>query len=422
MTIVFAGSSSMAPGSPLPEALARALGVPAGAWIALGRDGARLRDWIEPTWPEGLRASAIVMLLTGNDLGPRADDVRAVDQALRARAPIVVWLPPLPYPAGSPVHGRDRRMRDALSLAGVARVELAVALSPGHFAPDRVHLTRGGYDAFARQLAPALRQALGVREALASAPPMGWLVTPRGERLPLTSTDALWMARALEGEGGGEADARAITSTMLRRWALLLDGGERAFGTLTDLVVGRLRGPDPYDAERGEVALRGYSQPVAVQWRAEAGERGARRARIRSLAWDAIAPVRRRAGLELVTGRAPLTAAPAIPVAERSVVERRMREFAGWRLVAVPGAANVFVSTESSRRMREPIVLGADRAHGPAPLVAGAGPASVPAPVRARRGGFPVIAGPLGALVLASIGGLVGYWALGWREAREATA
>lgn len=409
--VAFAGSSSVALGSPLPPALAVELGMNGNEWIALGRRSARLRDWTRPVWPDwpaGLEADAIVVLLTGNDSHPSADEVTEVDRALRGRAPIVVWLPPLPYPSDSSVAGRDRRMRAALAEARVARVTTTVVLEAEHWGRDRAHLTAAGYRAYARQVAPALREALGPRSAPpvlsptpadaptpAAAPPrpdaapvvvvpsspapsslpgpsgsaIGTLVTVRGTRLSLTSTDALWMARALAGEGGGEADAYAVTSTMLRRWAMLWDGGTRSFGSLTDLVVGRFRGASPYDGDTGEVALRGYSQPVAVQWRTQTGDRAERRRRIRSLAWDAIESWRRQAVLRLFTGRAALTAPSAVHFADRAVVEAGLRRNPGWRIVAVPGGANVFVSVSGSRG-REPHVIGADQSAAPTPLEA----------------------------------------------------
>ena len=392
LRVAFTGSSSMESTAPLPARLAAELGLSAGEWIALGVRGSGLAHWGRPaTWPSDLRPEAIVMLLPGaNDGAPSAERVLAADRALRAHAPVVIWLPPFPYPEGSRVRGQGARMREALARAHVVRVEPPVRLASSDWAPDGVHLTRAGYRAYAEQVAPSLAQALALRAPSVprpGAPPntpaitapspapapaawpssvMGTLITGRGARLPLTSTDALWMARALTGEGGREPDALAITSTMLRRWALLWDANQRTFRTLTDLVVGRFRSATPYDGDAGEVALRGYSQPVAVQWRAQgSADARARRARIRSLAWDAIDPVRRQAILRLFTGRAALSAHAAVHFAERSVVERRLREHPDWQLVPVAGALNVFVSAPQSRALREPRVIGADQAPPP---------------------------------------------------------
>lgn len=359
--VVFVGSSSVSASSPLPGALATELGLARGASTAQGRVGSRLALWTRPPWPAGLTTDAIVVLLTGNDARPTAASVAAVDHALRERSPIVVWLPPLPYRAGSSAAGRDRRMREAIAAAGVAHLAIDVELAAQHWARDRVHLTRAGYHAYAREVAVALRAALAV-EPIATAPapvadaPLGRLVTPQGAELPLLGLDALWMARALAGEGGPGPDAYAITSAMLRRWAMLWDGGERRFGALADLLVGRFRGASPYDADAGEVELRGYSQPIAVQWRTRRGERAERRRQIRSLGWEAIEPWRREAVLRLFTGQAPLVAPGAVHFAARSLVERQVAIHPGWRVVRVPGAAHAFVSLGASRG-REPHVL-----------------------------------------------------------------
>ena len=425
LRVAFTGSSSMESTAPLPALLAGELGLGEGEWIALGVRGSGLAHWGRPaTWPSDLRPEAIVMLLPGaNDGAPSAERVTAADRALRAHAPVVIWLPPFPYPEGSRVRGHDARMREALAAARVVRVELPIRLSASAWAADRVHLTRAGYRAYAAEVAPSLAQALALRApsmpaimppastpAPAITPPspalvrpgtqIGTLITGRGAHLPLTSTDALWMARALTGEGGREPDALAITSTMLRRWALLWDASQRTFRTLTDLVVGRLRGATPYDGDEGEVELRGYSQPGAVQWRTQgsADARG-RRARIRSLAWDAIDPVRRQAILRLFTGRAALTAQTAVHFAERSLVERRLREHTDWQIVPVPGALNVFVSAPQSRSMREPRVLGADPwlAPPPSPGVA------IALPARPASTSTAVIAGAAAAAIAAAL-------------------
>jgi hypothetical protein len=362
--VAFVGSSSVSAGSPLPAALAEELGLGAGEWAAVGRVGSRLAQWFSGV-PSDVEPAAIVVLLTGNDDHPRSDQVTAVDAALRRSARTVVWLPPIPYPAGSRCVGRDDRMRTALAQASVARVTSHVRLERSHFGRDLVHLTRAGYRAYATQVGAALRQQLGVRQpaqTVWSSSTIGTLVTGNGARLPMTSTDALWMARALAGEGGGDADAWAITSSMLRRWAMLWDRGQRSFGSITDLIVGRFRSSTPYDGDRGDVELRGYSQPVSVQWRDTGGPRAERRRRIRSLAWDQIESSRRQVVLRLMTGRAPLTARTAVHFAVRSLVESGMRRNADWQIVPVPGASGVFVSTEASRRMREPHVVGADQA------------------------------------------------------------
>ncbi|MCA9607149.1 MAG: SGNH/GDSL hydrolase family protein [Myxococcales bacterium] len=351
--VAFAGSSAVEPGSPLNAALAAELGLADEQWVAAGIRGSRLARWTHPEVPSGLRA--IVVLLTANDAHPTADLVRQVDAALRRFAPVVVWLPPMPYHADSPVAGRDSLMRAALAGGRVSWVDVPIVLEQEHWAPDRVHLTRQGYRAYAHHVGVPLAERLA-----APIGRLGWIWTGRGQRLPLSSVDAVWLARAVVGEGGPSADAYAVASTMVRRWAFLHDADPSLpFRSLTDLVVGRFAGPEPYEGEGREVEVRGYSQPVAVQWRNGAHER---RRQIRELPWDSIEPWRREAVLRILTGNAPLTAPAAVHFAAPDVVARELARNEGWQRVPVPGARNAFVSTRVSRAAREPVVAGGQRA------------------------------------------------------------
>lgn len=416
--IAFVGSSSVEPLSPLPAALAVELGL-GERWVALGRRGSRISQWTEPELPPDVRAA--VVMIVGNDARPTAAGVRAVDAAIRREAPAVVWLPPPPYPADSRIAGRDRRMREALAASGVVWVDREVVMSPSLFAPDRVHPTLAGYRAYAQQVAPMLFERLmeamsshrtPAQQPAAEAAPdvdpsvgvIGHVFTSGGLRLALTSADALWMARACTGEGGGEVDAASVTSTMVRRWAMLRDASASSpFRTLTDLVVGRFEGPRPYEGSGREVELRGYSQPVSVQFRGP-GPRAERRRRFRTMAWRDTEPWRRTAVLEVLTGRRTLTAAPAVHFAARGLVERRLQERPGWRIVSVPGASNVFVSNARSRAYREPVVFGADgRRVAPRPSVSTSRPPSVASRGAESPGaGMPLlIAGLAGAGLLA---------------------
>jgi hypothetical protein len=355
-SIVFAGSSSVEPSSPLPAALAAELALRPSQWVARGIRGSRLAQWTQPALPPGLRA--IVVLLTANDPHPTAAEVCQVDAALRAFAPIVVWLPPLPYPERSRAAGRDAVMRAALAGAGVVWVDRPIRIEPARWAPDRVHLTAAGTRDYARQVGAELAVRLSI-----ALDRIGHARTERGHRPPLSSVDAVWLARAIVGEGGIEADALAIASTMVRRWALLRDADASSpFRTLTDLIVGRFAGADPYDGDGREVVLRGYSQPVAVQWRQPSDAAAdARRRRIRELPWDAIEPWRRSAVLQVLTGRVPLAARPAVHFAAPDIVAAGLARHDDWRRVIVEGAQNAFVSTAAARRAAEPAVVGADR-------------------------------------------------------------
>ena len=122
-------------------------------------------------------------------------------------------------------------------------------------------------------------------------------------------------------------------------------------------------GDEPYEGEGREVVLRGYSQPVAVQWRDPSVER---RRRVRELPWESIEPWRRTAVLRVLTGRAPLLAPAAVHSAAPEVVAERLERRDGWRRMPVEGARNAFVSTVASRRHGEPIVMGADGVSTPA--------------------------------------------------------
>lgn len=366
-SVAFAGSSGVEPVSALPAALAAELGLRRSQWVALGVRGSRLAQWTRAELPAGLRA--VVVLLTANDARPTAERVREVDARLRRFCPVVVWLPPLPYPAGSRAEGRDALMREALAGAGVVWVERAIRIEPEEWSADRVHPTVAGFRSYARQVGPALRGRLHEALASAAAPAgvageIGRVRTARGRWLPLTSVDAVWLARAIVGEGGTEADALAIASTMVRRWAVLRDADASSpFGALTDLVVGRFAGADPYDGAGAgrEVALRGYSQPVAVQWRdVDDHERAERRRRVRELPWDAIEEWRRLAVLRVLTGRIPLAAPAAVHFAAPAVVAAGLERHEDWRRVHVDGARNEFVSVAASRGAAEPVVIGTD--------------------------------------------------------------
>lgn len=410
--VAIVGSSSVEPTSPLPAALATELGLSRSEWTALGRRGSRLAQWTEPGLPEGL--TAIVVMIVGNDPNPTASAIREVDAAMRRSAPVVVWLPPPPYPADSRIAGRDVRMREALSGSGVVWVDRAVRMEPEHWSPDRVHPTRAGYRAYARQVAPMLWERLvgSTRAPTGSGPvvatTIGHVLTSGGQRLDVTSEDALWLGRACVGEGGGEADAYAVTSTMLRRWALLRDASASSpFRTLTDLVVGRFAGANPYEGEGREVELRGYSQPVAVQWRGS-GARADRRRRMRTMAWGEIETWRRTAVLRVLTGRTALAAWPAVHFAARSLVERRLGEHPDWRIVDVPGARNVYVSVGRSRRSRDPLVFGADGRRAPTPLPL---PATPPRPSRPPEVGVgSTSAGPVVLLAGLLFSGMAALW------------
>lgn len=406
--VAFVGSSAVEPGSLLPGAIARELGLLRPDWETFGVRGSRIAQWTDPELPPGLRA--LVVLLTANDPRPQASDIRAVDAALRRFAPLVVWLPPMPYVVTSRVAGRNLLMRAALAASGVSWVDVPVVLEPRHWAPDEVHLTRAGYGEYARQVSPMLWGRLAGRPSPRARPStpaaagtsIGQVLTSGGLRLTVTSEDALWLARACAGEGGGEADARAVTSTMVRRWTMLRDASSRSpFHTLSDLVVGRFVGDWPYEGEGRAVELRGYSQPVSVQYRGP-GSRAARRLRYRTMGWVDISLWRRTAVLRVLTGRAALTARSSVHFAARALVERRLPEHPDWGVVSVPGASNVYVSTGHSRSYRDPVVFGADGRRAPRLSSPSVRPPRPTSALRSRSGaGSALLAGAVASVVVA---------------------
>jgi len=117
----------------------------------------------------------------------------------------------------------------------------------------------------------------------------GVIVGPQGLRYTITSTDKLWLGRALIGEAGESPSRRhsaAIIWALTQNFALIpsSQGGIPRFQTFTGLV-------------------RTYCQPVNPSWAvpgegkclqiptACTPERIARRARIRSLSWASLGSV-----------------------------------------------------------------------------------------------------------------------------------
>lgn len=170
--------------------------------------------------------------------------------------------------------------------------------------------------------------------------PIASMRTSGGLDLELTPNDALWMARAIMGEGPRDADL--VTATMLRRWAFVRDQRAASWPSLTAMVVGTESNP------------RGYSQPVSVYWRTRGPEaRQRRRARIRSLTWEQCDEDVRRTVLEMFTGARELVAPGAVHFADGAVTGRRLREEPGrWFVVA--RRRNTFLAVPGSRSYADP--------------------------------------------------------------------
>jgi hypothetical protein len=128
----------------------------------------------------------------------------------------------------------------------------------------------------------------------------GQLATSGIPAYTITSTDKLWLGRALVGETGGRArrDLEAVTWALAQNFVLVIGAGNRRprFSTFTDCI-------------------RAYSQPVNPRWidpngvkcRQHPGactERHiARRRRISSMSWSSLPQATRQAVDDFVAGR-----------------------------------------------------------------------------------------------------------------------
>lgn len=159
------------------------------------------------------------------------------------------------------------------------------------------------------------------------------------------ATDLLWLARALEGEGG---DRVAVGVTLLQRWILL--GGERF-------------------APFGEF-IQAYCQPVSPLWLAQGAQcrpggaghgtaacssaRTSARARRRRKTWNQISQTARDAAVAVLYSTTAETLLPgAVHFGERNFVQRRMRAPIAsqevWQILPDRADGQAYVSTEDSR-------------------------------------------------------------------------
>lgn len=161
----------------------------------------------------------------------------------------------------------------------------------------------------------------------------------------VTPRDALWLARALDGEGG---DERAVAATLVQRW-ILLGGAERM--SLGDMVQAYCQAISPLwlaDGARCRPGGIGHGTPAC------APERTASRARRRARRWDDIRQEARDATVwALYTEELPDYLPTSVHYATRELVARKMRSRQareeGWQAVEGPPDGHTYLSTTDSR-------------------------------------------------------------------------
>lgn len=233
----------------------------------------------------------------------------------------------------------------------------------------------------------------------------------------ITTSDALWLGRALYGEGGraDRAERLALASTMLRGWLL---SGQPSFGTW----------------------LRGFSQPINPRWLPGAelwnahvaalarGERrgqegatsaaaGARRRAIQALGWSDLPADLRADVVGILTGRLPLVAGKASNFAGPNLYRGQWgldTSSEAKRLATAPAAVR---ARETARRQVAPEYVHATTKatgnvfHSIGPgrassfsVVAGPDADALPAPPAAPIGGSKGLVWPIVAALVVALG------------------
>lgn len=230
-----------------------------------------------------------------------------------------------------------------------------------------------------------------------------------GSRHETNATDALWLARALDGEGG---DERAVAATLLQRWVML--GGSR-WGTLGELAQLYCQAISP-----GWLAQGQHCRPGGVGHGTSAcsEQATARREARRRKRWADIRQDARDAAIWALYSDAAGSYLPAsVHYATRELVARKMggatatRE--GWEVIARPGIqdGHSYVSTTASREGAGALRVVPGQLHELNAL--GRAPSSevvdlAPMPITASSGGdgalmlFGALGLGLGAVALAS--------------------
>ena len=154
--------------------------------------------------------------------------------------------------------------------------------------------------------------------------------------LPLTDEDRVWAGRMLLGEEGARASMAAyvaVLSTMIRRWMQVQErNGQTFWPSFTRLLIGTPEG------------AKGYSQPIAHQWRYEGSpEQIERRRRVRDATWEDL-PLNIRLAVDHVFLGNPLQpeSSGAIHFADGPTSAKFLEANPGSKVVKSP-AANVLV-------------------------------------------------------------------------------
>jgi len=168
----------------------------------------------------------------------------------------------------------------------------------------------------------------------------------------VTPLDVLWLARALDGEGG---DERAVAATLVQRW-VMLGGIERM--SLGDMAQAYCQAISPLWLAGGARCRRGGSGHGTP---ACSASRTAARARRRARPWGELRQDARDAAVwALYTDELPSYLPTSVHYATRALVARKMRSREarreGWQLIEDgPPDGHSYLSTTYSREDTTPL-------------------------------------------------------------------
>lgn len=164
-------------------------------------------------------------------------------------------------------------------------------------------------------------------------------------------SDVLWLARALDGEGG---DERAVAATLVQRWVMLGGIDRMTFG---DMVQAYAQAISPLwlaDGARCRPGGLGHGTPAC------APERTAARARRRARRWHELREEARDAAVwALYSDELPGYLPTSVHYATAELVARKMRSREArrdeWVIVDGPEDGHSYISTAYSRADTTPL-------------------------------------------------------------------